>query len=112
MSTKSTIFLTKDNEHCFRDCGYELDNKGNYVTDFIDFEMNKENISIIHDKEDFLVVRIFPNTDLHKCLLNAEESINEYKLRSALKQVKAGLERGNLNGLLELVKEVLNNAKD
>ena len=112
MSTRNTIFLTKDNEHCFRDCGYEKDNNGQFVTDFIDIEMNKENISIIHDKEDCLIVRVFPNTDLHRCILNAEEKMNEYRLRSVLKQVKSGLERNVLNGLLELVKEVLEKSKD
>lgn len=66
MSTKSTIFLTQDNEHCYDDCSdpnYDI-NKiflGNTIT----IEFDKKNINIVCNDEDDLIIEIKPNCELY-----------------------------------------------
>ena len=58
MSTKSTIFLTHDNEHCYNDSVEETkDNKGNWASP-ITMEFDKKNIKVICDDEDDLTIEI------------------------------------------------------
>lgn len=57
MSTKSTIFLTKSNEHFYNEC----------LNDSIVMEFDKNNIDILCNNNEDLVIEIKPNTELwHK----------------------------------------------
>ena len=49
MSTKSTVFLTRDNEHCYTDCmdGRYTDDK--WIGDSMTLEIDGENIEEIRD---------------------------------------------------------------
>lgn len=58
MSTKSTIFLTNDNEHCYIEL---LDNE-------IVMEFDKKNIDILINDDEELVIAIKNNTELHKLI--------------------------------------------
>jgi len=93
------------------DCGCELNNKGEYVTDFIDLEMDKKNIKVLTNDDNDLIVRIFPDSELHNCIKKSGEGSNEHRLKFVLGLVKIGLERNNTKGLLELVDTVLNQTK-
>ena len=65
MSTRSSIFLTNDNEHCY----YELAENDEPIY----LEMSKQNIEIeINDDNDF-VVRIKPNTELYKLISSIKQ---------------------------------------
>jgi len=70
MSTKSTIFLTNDNEHCYLEFSQELNNNDEYVTHFIDLEMNKSNIKVIVNDKNDLVIRIFKGSELYDNILS------------------------------------------
>lgn len=67
MSTRSTIFLTKDNEHCYHELGIPyFDENKQYIGTSIVLEMAKYNIEIlINDNED-LVIEIKPGSELYK----------------------------------------------
>lgn len=58
MSTKSTIFLTRDNEHFYKEC----------LDDSIVMEFSKNNINILINDTDDLVIEIKPGTELHHIL--------------------------------------------
>ena len=55
MSTKSSIFLTNDQEHCY------VDTTDNTIV----LEMDRENIKIIHLDDDDLIVEIKPGCELY-----------------------------------------------
>lgn len=74
MSTRSTIFLTKDNEHCFDDCRAEHDKFGNVIEYFIDLEVSQKNGEIVYNDEESFCVRIYPDTDLHANITRAKEN--------------------------------------
>ena len=69
MSTKSTIFLTYEDEHWFSDCGEILQGEHNAIT----LEFNKQNIRIDCNDEECLVITITnPHCDLYH-LFNSRE---------------------------------------
>lgn len=73
MSSRSTIFLTNDNEHCYLDGSYELNNQDEYVSNFIDLEMSKANIKVVIDDKNDLVVRIFKGSELYEKILSIDK---------------------------------------
>jgi len=58
MSTKSTIFLTNDNEHFYNEC----------LDDSIVLEFDKENIEILTNNDDDLVVSVKKGSELYDIL--------------------------------------------
>lgn len=67
MSTKSTLFLTQDNEHCYSDCSIsEYDETGKWIGDPITIEFDNKNLVESYIDEDCTVVVIRPNTEIHK----------------------------------------------
>lgn len=78
MSTRSTIFLTVENEHWYRDCSYENDKDGNVITDFLDLEFLNKNAEIAYQDEDSFMVRVYPGTNLYKNILNSKEDRNVF----------------------------------
>lgn len=59
MSTKSSILLTKDNEHWYYECTDES----------ITIEISKENIQADYSDKQDLVIEIKPNCDLWRYLM-------------------------------------------
>ena len=66
MSTKNSLFLTQDNEHCYSDCSEPTFKDGKWVGDNIILEMDKRNIEIIANNRHDLIIRIFPCSELYK----------------------------------------------
>ena len=62
MSTKSSIILTKDNEHWYEDCSEHLsENK-----DAIVLEFDKKNIRIdVNDEYDLVITLINPDSEIY-----------------------------------------------
>ena len=60
MSTKATIFLTEDNEHCYEEV----------IDDTIIMEFSKDNIKIMCDDELDLIIEIKKGSELYKLIKN------------------------------------------
>ena len=53
MSTKTTIILTKENEHIYFDCANQFETQDEKYANEISFEFSKKNIRIdVNDDED------------------------------------------------------------
>jgi hypothetical protein len=63
MSTKGTIFLTKDNEHCYDET---LERDGDSFRLYL--EIDKKNIKYFVDGDDYMEIGIKGNSDLSKYL--------------------------------------------
>jgi len=76
MSTKSSIFLTEDNEHCY----YELNNPVSNGREFegyeIVIELDRKHVEITQDQWDVFVTLKDPNSQIYKLiqLLKDKES--------------------------------------
>ena len=69
MSTKNSLFLTKDNEHCYADCSQpNYNERGDYIGDTITLEIDKKNIEIITNDEDDLIIEIKPGSELYELI--------------------------------------------
>lgn len=67
MSSRTTIFLTSDNEHAFFDCSEPLKNDQNRYTDALTIEFSKQNIRIErNDSNDLIITITNANSDLYK----------------------------------------------
>ena len=65
MSTKATIFLTEDNEHCYEEV----------IDDTIIMEFSKDNIKIICDDELDLIIEIKKGSELYKLIKNYKNNV-------------------------------------
>lgn len=68
MSNKSSLFLTKDNEHCYTDCSEPNFKDGKHIGDTITLEMSKSNISIVANDNDDLIIEIKPGSELYELI--------------------------------------------
>jgi hypothetical protein len=66
MSSKSSLFLTKDNEHCYTDCNEPNYKDGKYIGDTITLEFNKKNIEILANDDDDLIIEIKAGSELYE----------------------------------------------
>lgn len=67
MSTKSTIFLTADNEHCYFEHALPHYNENKEWTgDTIVLEMSKKHTSLVINDDEDIIVEIKPDNELHK----------------------------------------------
>ena len=81
MSTKSTIFLTKDNEHCYSDCAYPHYKRSPLISEhnprFIGYsiflEMSLKNIEICSLDEEDLIIEIKPGSELYNIIKNINQ---------------------------------------
>lgn len=73
MSSKSTIFLTADNEHCYSDCNLPNTKDGKYIGDTIVLEMSKKNIRVIENDEWDLIIEIDPGSELYQKIKQLRE---------------------------------------
>jgi hypothetical protein len=65
MSTKSSIFLTKDNEHCYFESSDPLIENGKWAGDTIYLEFDKKNAQIVIEDETDIIIKIKPKTEIH-----------------------------------------------
>lgn len=77
MSTKNTIFLTQDDEHCYMDCRHTTTKEGKPITNFIDIDFVHKNSEIVHTDEEGFTVRIYPDTELHAILLSLSKDLKK-----------------------------------
>ena len=71
MSSKATIFLTNDNEHCYFECNEQITTKEGKNKSAIVVEFDKKNISVDYENETDLVLTINnPDSDLYKIFEN------------------------------------------
>lgn len=69
MSTKSTIFLTEDNEHCYTDCNEPVTKDGKWIGDEMTMEISKENIRIdANDSQDLIITFTNPESEIYKLI--------------------------------------------
>ena len=73
MSSKSSIFLTEDNEHCYYECNEPHYCKKpyipeNFIGDTIVLEMSKKNIKVICNDNEDLIIEILPGSELYKMI--------------------------------------------
>ena len=74
MSSKSTLFLTKDNEHFYNDGNEPHYKNGKWIGDTLVLEMCKENINIlINNNEDLVIEIINPESELYKNMMKMRE---------------------------------------
>ena len=74
MSSKGTLFLTKDNEHFYDECNEPHYTRKPYTADnFIGYtvylEMSKKNINIEVNDETDLIISIKPGSELYDLLM-------------------------------------------
>ena len=73
MSSKSTLFLTKDNEHCYEECNspqfkdtpFEASNFIGYT---IVIEISKKNVRIISNDDEDIILEIDPGSELYSLI--------------------------------------------
>jgi hypothetical protein len=77
MSSKATIFLTRDNEHCYEECNeshYEMtENEEKFQGYTIILEMSKKNIDVVCNDGEDLIIEIKPNCELYRHILKMKE---------------------------------------
>ena len=67
MSTKATIFLTNDDEHCYEEVSESHYKDGRFMGNTIVLEMSKKNINILVNDDDCLIIELInPESELYK----------------------------------------------
>lgn len=66
MSTKSTLFLTRDNEHCYYETiGSHYDKDGKHIGYDIELQFDKKNVSEFYEDEDSYSLTIPPGSEIY-----------------------------------------------
>lgn len=77
MSSKTSLFLTKDNEHCYEEGNEPLFQITESGTKFVGYtivlEMSKCNINIICNDDEDLIIEIIPGCELYNNILKMKE---------------------------------------
>ncbi len=83
MSTKASIFLTNDNEHCYEECSDPVTKEGKFKGYKIVLELDKKNIDILMNDSDNLVIQINdPDSEIYKLIMllkDKEEELRKIK---------------------------------
>jgi hypothetical protein len=66
MSSKCTIFLTNDNEHCYEDVNQPFERDGKLLGYTITLEMCHSNARLVANDEDGLCIEIDPGSELYE----------------------------------------------
>lgn len=110
MSTKSTIFLTEDNEHCYSDCSLKQFIGDEYCGDSIVMEFDKKNIEIRDNDNESLVIELTnPTSEIYK-KINQLSPYNEarYYLKQLYHQLVKSGDDININHVLkEKIKKII-----
>ena len=73
MSTKTTIFLTEDDDHVYSDCSEPITKNGKYIGDAIILELSSKHTELINYNDDHLTIRLNnPESELYKKFYNKE----------------------------------------
>lgn len=76
MSTKNSIFLTADNEHCYHEGADPVFNGDKWIGDKIVLELDKKNIKIlINDEEDLIIEFTNPKSEIYKRVANMSKDL-------------------------------------
>ncbi len=78
MSSKSSLFLTNDNEHFYEECNephYKQKpyNASNFKGYTIVLEMAKKNIDIVCNDDEDLIIELKPGSELYDLMLKMRE---------------------------------------
>ena len=74
MSSKSTIILTEENEHWYKDGSDYIDSDSGESKRTIIMELSKSNVEIIcNDSEDLVLRFINPDCELYKIISNIND---------------------------------------
>ena len=74
MSSKSTLFLTVNNEHFYQEVNEPHYKDGKWIGNTLVLEMSKENINIlINDDTDLIIEITNPESELYKYMLKMRE---------------------------------------
>ncbi len=74
MSSKNTIFLTEDDEHCYSDCSIPIIGENNkYLGDEIILEINLKNCTFHKDNDTLTVYINNANSEIYKKILSLKE---------------------------------------
>ncbi|WBV60238.1 hypothetical protein PFY12_14515 [Chryseobacterium camelliae] len=69
MSTRSTLFLTSDNEHCYYECSSQhRDDEGNFIGYDIELEIDKKNVSNFYEDEEGYSITIPPGSEIYSLI--------------------------------------------
>lgn len=70
MSTKSSIFLTNDNEHCYEECNDRIyDENKNFLGYEINLEIDLKHASYYIDSEHINICLNDPNSEIYKLIM-------------------------------------------
>lgn len=74
MSTKNTVFLTEDDEHCYTDCAMPVINENKeYIGDELILEIDLKNCTIHKDQTTLTVYLNNPNSEIYKKIKSLEK---------------------------------------
>lgn len=77
MSTKSTLFLTNDDEHFYQDLDDPHYRGDKWIGDTLVLEMNKKNINILFDGYEELIIEITnPESELYKHMMKMRDDLD------------------------------------
>ena len=75
MSSKSTLFLTKDNEHAYHDCSEPFEDKKGERKEALTIEFSKSNIRIdLNDQDDLIITIVNVDSDLYKIMSKLKDN--------------------------------------
>ena len=87
MSSRSTIFLTKDNEHWYEETdNANYDDKGIFLGFTLELEFDSLNSHIEYECCDGFTVRVTPGTELYDKIKSMRDHDKIYKRLKVLKQ--------------------------
>lgn len=66
MSTKSTIYLTEDNEHGYYEMLNPAYKNNRYIGNSIIIEFKKKNIKILDNDDEDLEIEIYPGSEIYE----------------------------------------------
>ncbi len=73
MSSRSSIFSTKDNEHCYEECNQPHYVGDKFIGNTIYLEMDKKNIEIDTNDGDDLIIEIKPGSELYELIKSIKQ---------------------------------------
>jgi len=68
MSTKSTLFLTNDNEHCYEECLEQKYDGDKFIGYTVYLELDKRNVEIVAEDKEGWLLKIRAGSELSKYL--------------------------------------------
>lgn len=73
MSTKCSLILTDDDEHWHEDVSEPNYKEGKFIGNTIYIEMNKKNIKILQNDDNFLIVEVKAGSQLYESIKTIQD---------------------------------------